>query len=76
MPKLTIKTAYLDKLKQLGVYDQWLFNMKKRFDNHPDFDFLSTKLYNAKSFHTFVSSSFLWNNTPENHTFWYKIADS
>lgn len=33
MPKLTVPTPYIKKLKELGIYNEWLDEVKKQWDN-------------------------------------------
>ena len=32
MPKIKIRNVYIKKLKELGVYDEWLSEVKRQFD--------------------------------------------
>lgn len=73
MPQFTVKTKYIEKLKQLGVYDHWLTNVEAdhvRWDRENKIE----KDYN--DFNYFIQWSFEWSRAPEGQKFWSKITDS
>jgi hypothetical protein len=70
MPQLTIKTEYVQKLKELGVYDQWLENVKSQFATTK-----KTITFNESTFRAMISCSFSWSRSPEGHSFWADISD-
>lgn len=71
MPTLTIKTEYVERLKQLGVYDAWLVNVKDNWDMVED---RAGMLKDCYSFHTVISWAFTWSESVEGYTFWRDIS--
>lgn len=63
MPEIKVKTEYIKKLRQLGVYDQWLTNVKAQLymDHFSDPD----RMHEAADFHAFLNWSFNWSKSPE-----------
>lgn len=72
MPKFTVKTKYIEKLKQLGVYDKWLTNVK---NNHYAWD-AENKIEKYLDFNYFIQWSFNWSLSIEGHTYWDAVANS
>lgn len=68
MPAIKVKTVYIEKLKALGVYDQWLANMKLQFEVRMIFFTAIT------DFNSFISATMLWTDTPEGSVFWKNVA--
>ena len=62
MPQLKVKTEYIEKLKQLGIYDAWLANVKA---DDRDIYKLDAMYENSANFNQFINSSFSWGKTPE-----------
>jgi hypothetical protein len=85
MPTISINRVYVDKLKQLGVYDKWVSNLKDQWcyltkcflnpDSNGHEDYISHCVEHI-AFHLFIDYSFCWEDTPEGHTFWHDIAKS
>lgn len=73
MPTLTIKTTWVEQLKALGVYDQWLFNVKNRNHNKKWTSRDSECISESNSFKEFLGRSFVFTETPEGYEFWYAI---
>lgn len=71
MPKITVKTEYIDKLKQLGVYDAWLANLKNETISPAD----EKDMYEAIDFQTLIKASFIWTDATEGFDFWAEISD-
>lgn len=71
MPQVTVKTEYIDKLKQLLVYNTWFSNVKKWRKNPTH---LSSFMQNSPNFSRFIGSSFNWTDTPEGYKFWESVA--
>lgn len=69
MHQITVKTEYIDKLKSLGIYDQWLANVKAVHGTK------SCRPELMKDWYEFINWSFTWEETPEEHSFWKKIAE-
>lgn len=72
MPKVTVPTCHIEKLKQLGIYDQWLSNIKTRVKDLKQ----HCRNLSGTSWKTFISGSFIWDCTPEGGDFWQKIENS
>ena len=72
MAKIITTKAQNEFLTKEGIYFEWLENVTKRYtDEDEDIDF-------TKQDSRFISSSFIWVNTPQGHDFWedydYKFA--
>lgn len=68
---IKLKSEHLAKLKQLGVYDSWLSNVKKQFSVSS----YRKDTMEADSFNELLQvCSFNWTITPEGHDFWSSIA--
>ena len=74
MPQITIKTKYVKKLKELGIYDQWLQNLKDQWDEWSKGCSVISVLEDAYSFEQFIKYSFRWSDTPEKREFWEEIS--
>ena len=70
MPQLTVKTEYIEKLKALGVYDQWLANVKAQYDDRNELYIHITR------FKDILYYPFHWPDTIEGKDFWGKIYES
>lgn len=71
MPQLKVKTVYIEKLKALGVYDQWLENLKKQWSIVKD---RKTMLEASPNFNSMISRSFLWTTATGGGDFWLDIS--
>lgn len=69
MPQLTIKTVYIEKLKQLGCYDAWFANTKAAGRHDSD-------LLTSPDFRRLIGGSFDWASSVEGWEFWNKIRNS
>lgn len=81
MPTLTIKAEFVEKLKKLDCYDQFLSNLKAQWDytNDTTGTIVSITEYQKMalcSWEMFILSAFCWSETPENHSYWNKIQFS
>jgi hypothetical protein len=68
MNRITIKTEYFYKLKALGVYDQWVVNIKSQFGTP------SCRADLMREWNSFIIWSFYWESTPEGPDFWELIS--
>ncbi len=85
MPNVRIKKYHLDKLKELGVYELWMSNVSKQWENHQScwinpssyrYDMYEEKLNrNVITFERFICYSFSWSNTDEGRGFWGDISN-
>ena len=73
MPKLTIKTEYVEKLKKLGCYDEWLANVKAAWGTEGCW--LESPDHEIETWWDVINLAFTWDITPEGKSFWEKIAD-
>lgn len=74
MPKLKVKTEYIEKLKALGVYEKWLSNVKIQWDTEDCW--LRERKTKIDFFSDLINYSFRYQDTPEGQTFWYTISES
>lgn len=74
MPKLTVKTIYIDKLNELNVYDLWLANVKQWNVTYPIGETYSFCIYEATDFDRFIFSSFYWPTSAEGLSFWSRVS--
>lgn len=74
MPNIKVKTANIEKLKALGVYDAWLANVKDNWEEWADSHSNASEKISDESFTTFVHFSFNWLSSKEGRGFWHKIA--
>ena len=65
---IMIKPEFDQKLKDLGVKDQFIENLKEQKG------FMKASLNTAPSFAAFVAMAFLWHTTLEGHDFWKDVA--
>lgn len=72
MPTLKVRTEYIEKLQKLGVYDQWLANVKAW--HHSDQSLIN--IHTSTRFSELIASSFGYSGTPEGAAYWMKIGDS
>lgn len=70
MPEVKVKTEWIKKLKQLGVYDQWLFNVKEQYGYRHELYIHITR------FKDLLNYPFAWPQTPEGNDFWCELYDS
>lgn len=77
MNALKVPTPYIKKLKELGVYDLWLANVKRFWETREDSCLDSSTLNRCMNatFEVFISNSFTWSRTDEGFTFWADISD-
>jgi hypothetical protein len=79
MPQITVKTEYILKLKQLGIYDQWFQNVKSQFgktESTNGVEYVSVRaMETASNFGDFISASLFWRETVEGHEFWRTICE-
>lgn len=68
MPTITIKTEYVEKMKQLGCYDKWLTNVKSQFGEYGHL------FAEVTSFYQCISKPLAWIHTPEGAFYWQNIA--
>jgi hypothetical protein len=73
MPHITIKTEYVQKLKELGVYDQWLGNIKTQWNERAKIRF-SEMQQNTYSWAHLISQSFVWSSSNEGLKFWHDTS--
>ena len=74
-PEPELKFKYEDKLRELGVYDEFVECFKNdelNRDVKDSLDYLNSK----ETFYKFVIASFNFSKTPQKHKFWSKIANS
>ena len=69
---LTIPTNYEKRLKDLGVLDKFITNVKE-YDRIYSKYFPGGRIINEESFLTFVSTAFVWEAF-EGYEFWINIA--
>lgn len=62
LKKLKVKTKFVNNLLNYGFYNPNRLEEYAR-DNHYDW-------------YMFIAGGFIWEDTPEEHDFWAKIADS
>lgn len=72
MPNLTLKTEYIDELKQLGIYDKWFANLKKQWSDN-NRRHLTTQVDN---FADLIYYSFCWDDSIEGADFWSDIFNN
>lgn len=70
--KITVPTCHIEKLKSLGIYDQWLANIKEYMNNNG----FPERSWSGGSWGTLIESSFNFNDSPEGYDFWEAIAES
>ena len=77
MPKLIVKTEYILKLYDLGVYFQWLKNVKDSWGisstKKLDSSYLNASR-NQRTWTVFIQSSFSWEQTSQGDDFWNDIS--
>lgn len=71
MPTLTIKTASIEKLKQLGIYDQWIANVKVQWGHHPQTQEITHKHRSYVS--DLLLYGFDWVKSIEGNDYWSKL---
>lgn len=69
MPKLIVKTIYIEKLKALSCYNAWLANTKAAGRHDSD-------LLDLPDFKRLIGGSFDWEHSPEGWEFWNKLRNS
>lgn len=68
-------TQYDDKLRDLGVKQQFDINLHAYFDKNPDMiGFCLEQMEAAPNFNEFMKASFIWHTSIEGQEFWYNIA--
>jgi hypothetical protein len=67
---IRVKPEFLEKLKELGVYDKWLTNVKapRRGNWKPTFNMEDSPMWAS-----FIGNSFDWSDTPEGVSYWSLI---
>jgi hypothetical protein len=70
MPTLKIKTEYIRRLKEMGVYDKWLYNVKDQWN-----DSRQQQIDLALTPADLINRSFTWGNSNEGHSFWYIVFE-
>ena len=77
MPKVTVPNIYITKLKELGVYDQWLANVKIQYHNC-DYCWLNPESSRyeegIKSLYALLNRSLSWEHTLEGITYWNEVS--
>lgn len=68
---IIISEEHYQKMLELGVYEQWKFNVK---DQHSDDDF--NEDFRDRDFYYVIDYSFYWVDTEEGNDFWSDIANS
>lgn len=71
MPQITVKTKHIELLKALGVYDQWLFNMKEQSILLTDDD----KQHMQETPRFLIIYAFNWDITTEGSAFWEDVYE-
>ena len=77
MEEIKLKPEFEAKLKELGVYEKWVFNFNNR--KHEDgFNMSIDELNHCSDFNFFIHCSFRWTKTPddEGYNLWNKISMS
>jgi hypothetical protein len=74
-----IKKIFEKKLKELGVYDEFISNLennlKLNYQGKNEAEIKIKELNSRHCFSLFVLSSFIWKNTPEGNDFWENISE-
>lgn len=67
------KEGKIAKLRQLGVYQEWMQEMTKNCGAHAAIAALEME---NKSFESFILRSFIWSNSKQGADFWKQISKS
>lgn len=78
MVKLKVKTELIKRLKELGVYDEWLLNVKRQWDetkNHSGAGVRCTisELEHCETVSDLIFKSFNWVLASRGREFWRNI---
>lgn len=76
MPNIKVKTEYINKLKQFGVYDQWLENVKNQWDEMERIYPISHNCLKdsfGQTLHSILAYAFVYTETPEGTAWWNHI---
>lgn len=84
MKKPIRKNKYIRRLKMLGVYELWLWNLRNenkfRLGLSNNSIVVSENIKIAKrrgfNFHRFIGSSFIFYHAKEGAIFWYAVQDA
>ena len=73
MKTYRFKPEFEEKLKRLRVKKKFLTNLKNRYEDNlgPILELLNNRI----DWYNFIIAAFVWENTPEHHDFWSKIAN-
>lgn len=63
-------TEHYKKLKKLRIVKRWFNNAI----NHGVDKAVVENITGGYSFNRFISRSFIWNESPEGHTYWFNIS--
>lgn len=69
MSEIKVKTAHIEKLKSLGVYDKWLANVKAQWEGDGD------SIDGDGDWEALLNSSFSYVDTFEGWQFWCDIEE-
>ena len=71
MPELKVKTASIEKLKQLGVYDAWLANVKIQWGTYKSTQEITHNF--RTSIEDLLLYGFDWKKANEGNDYWSNL---
>ncbi len=71
-----LKFKYEDKLRELGVYDEFVECFKNDSYNINDMTNQLIACNSKETFKRFMEVAFVWDETPQKHKYWEEIANS
>lgn len=72
MPNLTIKREYATKLRELGIYDRYVYEVKNQWHSYG----IDENISGAVSWFDFISNSFMWSMSTDGYDYWKVIANN
>lgn len=72
MPILNIKPEYAKKLRELGIYNRYIFEVKAQWHDYG----IDENIFGAVTWFDFISNSFMWSKSADGDEYWREIADN
>lgn len=69
MHTIIVPTQHIERLKQQGIYDAWLANVK---DDMKRYNRLSHN-WSGQTWSNIIGGTFIWDATPEGYEYWEKL---
>jgi hypothetical protein len=70
MPSLKIKPEYANKLRELGIYNRYVSEVKNQWHSYG----IDRNISTAVSWYTFIDNSFMWSESRDGFNYWNVIA--